>query len=113
MPHLVEDFVREALADVDAEILPPGAGIEALTTGDEADAPPVVIVVSGRTDADQFERDLLRRHPEAVVLRIEDNGRILAARLMEVKRRVRAGNLSSVTVALAIQAAPTWRQRFT
>ena len=112
MPTLVEDLLRDALSDLEIEVLPHGAGIDALRPVDEDDPPPIVIVVADEPDADPFERCLLRPHPEAVILRLEGDGRVLASRVVEVNRRVGSTTLTSVSLVEAIRSAPSWRQRF-
>jgi hypothetical protein len=112
MPVLMEEMLRASLDGVDVEVLPHGAGIENLRPVDEHDAPPIAIVVAEGPAANQFERDLLVPHPQTLILRVEDNGHVLACRAVEVKRRVRASTLTAELVIDAIRTAPSWRKRF-
>jgi hypothetical protein len=112
MPVMIEDLLRDALADVDVDLLPRGAGVSELRIVDEDETPPVVIVVSNSPDADRYERDLFRPRPEVVILRVESNGELLASRAVEVRRQVCPGKLTELSLIDAIQSAPSWRQRF-
>ena len=112
MPALIEGLVRESLAGMEVDVLPAGAGPEALRQVDEDGRPPVVIIVADRPEADRFERDLLLPHPQAIILRVEDDGRVLASRGVEVTRRRHPGVLTPQSLIEAIESAPSWRQRF-
>lgn len=112
MPELIDGILRETLADVDVNLLPRGTGFDALLWVTDHGAPPVVIVLADGPDADQVERNLLLRHPQTVILRVENGGRRLAARAVEVRRQVRPGIFTRETLIDAIESVPTWEQRF-
>jgi hypothetical protein len=112
MPILIDDLLREALADVNIEIMPRGAGIDSLRQVEEDGTPPIVIVVAAEPAASRFERDLLRPHPDAVILRVEDGGQMLTSRVVQIIRRAGSTTLTTLTLVEAIRSAPSWRQRF-
>ncbi len=112
VPELVDDLLRQALADLDVDLLPRGATAAALRESDEASPPPVVILMADHADATPFERDLLLPHPDAVVLRVENDGRLLASRLVHVRRHPVAPDFDGDALVRAIETAPNWRQRF-
>jgi hypothetical protein len=112
MPVLMDELLRESLGGVDVELLPPGSSIDDLRRVEEDDAPPIVIVVGEGPGPAQFERDLLVPHPQTIVLRVEDNGQLLASRSVQVTRRVHASTLIAAALIEAIQTAPSWRKRF-
>ena len=112
MPVLMDELLRESLTGLDVELLPPGSSIDSLREVDDDDAPPIVIVVADGPEPAQFERDLLIPHPQAMILRVEDNGQLLASRAVEVRRRVHPGTLTADVLMDAIRTAPSWRKRF-
>jgi hypothetical protein len=112
MPVLMDELLRDSLTGVDVELLPPGSSIDDLRHVEEDDAPPIVIVVADAPGPAQFERDLLVPHPQTIVLRVEDNGQLLASRSVQVTRRVHASTLIAAALIEAIQTAPSWRKRF-
>lgn len=112
MPELVDDLLRQALARVDVDVLPRGATASQLRQADEQSPAPVVIVMADGEAASDYERELLLPHPEAVVLRVEDDGRILASRRVDVSRRLVPGDFNADALVRAVETAPTWRQRF-
>ncbi|UYK40706.1 hypothetical protein [Microbacterium terricola] len=108
----MDELLRQCLEGVDVEVLPRGAAVADLRDVDEADPPPIVILASESPTARRFERDLLAPHPQAVILRVEENGHVLATRSVEVHRRVHSAEMNPQTIADAIRSAPTWRARF-
>ena len=112
MPELVDDLLRQALASVDVDLLPRGATASQLRRADDLSPAPVVIVMANDEAASAYERELLLPHPEALVLRVEGDGRILASRAVGVSRRLLPGDFNTDALVRAVEAAPTWRQRF-
>lgn len=112
MPALIEDLLRGALAGSGFELLPAGSTPRALRRVGEDEPPPIVIVAAEEEAASRWERDLLVPHPQAVILRVEDDGRLLASRVVEVRRRPVPGDLTAASLVSAIEAAPPWRERF-
>ncbi len=112
MPVMMDELLRGCLEDIDVEVLPRGSGVLDIRSVGEGDPPPIVIVVSAEVAADRFERDLLTPHPQAVILRVEDNGRVLATRAVEIRRRIHSDAMTPESIADAIRSAPNWRARF-
>lgn len=112
MPVLVEDLLRSVLAGAEVDLLPAGSTTQALRQVEEDDPPPVVIVIADGPAASQRERDLLLPHPQAVILRVEGDGRLLASRSIEVRRHLLPGAFSPESLIRAIETAPRWRERF-
>lgn len=112
MPTLIADLLRSALAGADVELLPEGSTADLLRSVREDEPPPVVIVTAADPEATRWERDLLVPHPQAVILRVENDGRLIAARSVEVRRRALPGHLTAESLVHAIETAPPWRERF-
>lgn len=112
MPMLMDALLRESLIGVDVELLPRGACTDSLHEVGEDDPPPIVIVDDQGSGPAQIERDLLIPHPQAMILRVEDNGQLLASRSVEVTRRVHPGALTAEALIDMIRTAPSWRKRF-
>jgi hypothetical protein len=112
VPEMVDELLRQALADCDIDLLPRGATDAELHHVAEGAPPPVVIVMSDQESATTFERELLLPHPQAVVLRLESDGRLLASRSVHVNRRVLSDTFTAADLVEAVEGAPTWRQRF-
>jgi hypothetical protein len=112
MPTLFEDLLRAALADAPVELLPPGSSPAALRSVDEDAPPPIVIITAGAEAESRWERELLVPHPQAVILRVEGDGRVLASRAVIVRRQALPGDLTAELLVRAIESAPRWRERF-
>lgn len=112
MPTLIGDLLRSALAGADVELLPEGSTADLLRSVREDEPPPVVIVTAANPEATRWERDLLVPHPQAVILRVENDGRLIATRSVEVRRRALPGDLTAESLVRAIETAPPWRERF-
>jgi hypothetical protein len=112
VPELVDGLLRQALADLDVDLLPRGATTAELRSADQTSPPPVVILMSNDEEPTDFERELLLPHPEAVVLRVEGDGTLLASRAVDITRRVLPGDFTAETLVRAVETAPNWRQRF-
>jgi hypothetical protein len=107
MPTLLADLVRQALADVDVDVVETAA---AFRPASAATRPPVAIVASSE-EAGESNREWLLARPETVILGVERHGRRLGASVLW-PRREDLGELTSDSLLAAIVAAPSWRERF-
>lgn len=112
MPRLLEGLLRSELATANVELLPEGATPDQLQHSPEDAPPPVVIISADGPDATAWERAFLRPHPDAVVLRVEGDGRILSSRAAEIRRRACPGAMTTEQLIHTIESAPRWRERF-
>jgi hypothetical protein len=110
MDAMLADMIRVALAGADLDVLPPRASAADLRPTHERAAPPVAFV-SGSGRLADFERELLRRRPEAMILRVDTSSGALLAELL-YPRRQDLGELSGRRIREAIAAAPSWESRF-
>lgn len=109
---MMDELLRACLRDAPVDLLPRGCTLGDLHAVGEDDPPPIVIVLSSSDAAAPIERDALIPHPEAVIVRIERNGRLLSTRAVEVPRRVRNVSLTAQSIVDVIRSAPNWRARF-
>ena len=112
MPRLLEGLLRSELAGANVDLLPEGASSDQLHHGTEDAPPPIVIISADGPETTAWERAFLRPHPDAVVLRVEDDGRILTVRAMEARRRTSPGAMTTEQLIHTIESAPRWRERF-
>lgn len=110
MAPILADMLRVALGIGGVELLAPGATAADLRIPREGASPPVGIV-GGRGPLAQFERDLLRVRPEALILRVDGNGLRFSARTLHPMSRT-LGELNVQAILDSISAAPTWESRF-
>jgi hypothetical protein len=107
MPLLGADLVCEAIAGLDIELVP---AVEELRPAGSGPPPVVITAVEGH-EASALACELMLRHPEAVLLEVELDGRELSVQAL-FPSHDSLGVLTARRLADAITAAPRWDERF-
>lgn len=107
MPQLLADLVKDAISELDLEVVADKSELRPAGTG----PPPIVIVALEGASTSAWSRDLLQMRPETIVLQVAQNGRELVARALYPSHDS-LGVLTAQRLMSAIADATPWDERF-
>ena len=110
MPKLLAEIIETALETAPVEVLGQGARAEALRRPGPGETPPAVVVAREQDAGGEFEQTALRSRPEATILRVASEARMLESRTL-VPQLTELGELTVALIERALSDAPSWEAR--